>query len=44
MEYLEMWASDQRHILISITLEADVPGKGRFYFDKRMLNREELKK
>lgn len=40
MEYLEMWASDHRPIIVSFALEKEVSKKGRFFFDKRMLSRE----
>lgn len=39
-EYQSMWASDHRPLRISFSLEISEHNKGRFYFDKRMLQRE----
>ena len=39
VEYLKMWASDHRPLLISFSLENDDSSRGRFYFDKRMVGK-----
>lgn len=39
LEYLEMWPSDHRPILLSFSLEPEDRGFGRFYFDKRMVGK-----
>jgi len=39
MEYLDMWASDHRPILITFASEQSVNAKGRFCFDKRWLSK-----
>ncbi|KAJ4901556.1 Uncharacterized protein Rs2_15507 [Raphanus sativus] len=39
MEYLGMWPSDHRPILLSFSLEPEDRGHGRFYFDKRMVGK-----
>lgn len=40
LKYMDMWASDHRLILLSFLLEEASTGKGRFYFDKRMIGKE----
>lgn len=42
MEYLEMWGSDHRPICINFAQEEDEPGRGRFYFYKRMLKKDDI--
>lgn len=39
LEYLDMWPSDHRPIVLSFSLEPEDRGKGRFYFDKRMVGK-----
>lgn len=39
VEYLKMWASDHRPLLISFSLENGDSSRGRFYFDKRMVGK-----
>ncbi|KAL0705016.1 hypothetical protein Bca4012_071441 [Brassica carinata] len=39
VEYLKMWASDHRPLLISFSLENEDSSWGRFYFDKRMIGK-----
>lgn len=40
VEYLELWASDHRAIVISFAAENEATNKRRFLFDKRMISRE----
>ncbi|CAA7036116.1 unnamed protein product [Microthlaspi erraticum] len=40
VEYLDMWASDHRPLRVSFALETEDPSRGRFYFDKRMIEKE----
>lgn len=39
LEYLDMWPSDHRPIVLSFSLEPEDRGKGRFYFDIRMVGK-----
>lgn len=41
-DYLALWASDHRPIKISFSLEGDEQCRGRFYFDKRMIKKEDF--
>ncbi|CAN7026254.1 unnamed protein product, partial [Brassica rapa subsp. trilocularis] len=40
MEYMDMWPSDHRPILLSFSYELNDRGHGRFYFDKRMIGKD----
>lgn len=42
VEYMDMWASDHKPIRTCFALEGEEPGKGRFYFDKRMTKKEDF--
>ncbi|XP_013594546.1 PREDICTED: uncharacterized protein LOC106302626 [Brassica oleracea var. oleracea] len=37
VNYMEMWPSDHRPLLLKFVLEPHVRGRGHFYFDKRMV-------
>ena len=39
LEYLDMWPSDHRPIVLSFSLEPEDRGHSRFYFDKRMVSK-----
>lgn len=40
VEYLELWASDHKAIVIRFANEKEVNNKRRFFFDKRMISSE----
>lgn len=39
VEYMDMWPSDHRPLLLSFTYEPDDNARGRFFFDKRMVGK-----
>lgn len=40
VEYMDLWASDHGPIKTCFALEGEAQGRGRFYFDKRMVKKE----
>lgn len=39
VEYMDMWPYDHRPLLLTFAYEPDDQGKGRFFFDKRMVGK-----
>lgn len=44
VEYMNLWVSDYRPIRTCFALEGEEPGQGRFYFDKRLVKKEVVRR